>query len=281
MNLGGGNLGKSQSKVLRLYENGKPTTIREIEQYFLQLPMEQIPDVMKEYQLDSRAGVQGICKKYKEKHKKYVREHKRMKNLKEFDKVFTNNGEYILAGIDEAGRGPLAGPVVAAAVVFPKNIEILGIDDSKQVNEGNREILYDEIMKKAILVGVGIVEHDVIDEINILQATFRAMTEAVEKLKTLPQVLLVDGNQTIPQIADNYIQHAVVRGDKKSMSIAAASIIAKVTRDRIMRNYDRKYPGYGFSTNKGYGSNLHQRAIQDFGPTPIHRMTFIKNILKM
>lgn len=281
MNLGGGNLGKSQSKVLRLYNDGKPTTIREIEQYFLTLPMEQIPNEVKNYQLDSRVGVQNICKQYKEKHKKYVKEYRRMERLKEFDKVFTNNGEYILAGIDEAGRGPLAGPVVAAAVVLPKNIEILGINDSKQVNESNRERLYDEIMEKAILVGVGIVGPDVIDEINILQATFRAMTEALTKLKTLPQVLLIDGNQTIPQITDDYIQHAVVRGDTKSMSIAAASIIAKVTRDEIMRNYDRKYPDYGFFSNKGYGSNHHQRALQEFGPTPIHRMSFIKNILNM
>lgn len=282
MNLGVGNLEKSQSKVLKVFDDGGyvAMTIKAIKEYFLLLPIQQIPTAIEKFKSDPRVGVQDICRQYENKYTADVKDRERLKNMKEFDQVFTNNGQYLLAGVDEAGRGPLAGPVVAAAVVFPADVDILGIDDSKKISEEKRERLYDEIMEKAISVGVGIVDSTVIDEINILQATFKAMREAIASVKVSPEVLLIDGNQAIPKFTEDIEQHAVIRGDSKSLSIAAASIIAKVTRDRIMIAYDEIYPEYVFKSNKGYGSNLHQWAIQDIGPCPIHRKTFIKNILK-
>lgn len=254
-------------------------TIQETKAYFMSLPMKGIPGAIEKLQADPRAGIQTICKQYERKYKLYEKDKSRMDKFKEFDQVFANNGQYILVGIDEAGRGPLAGPVVAAAVILPADIDIVEINDSKKINEDNRERLYDEIMEKAISVGVGIVEADVIDEINILQATFEAMRIAVADLNVVPEVLLVDGNQTIPKLANDMTQHAVTKGDAKSISVAAASIIAKVTRDRMMKEYHEIYPDYLFRSNKGYGSVLHQRALQEIGPCPIHRTSFIKKIL--
>ncbi len=181
-----------------------------------------------------------------------------------------------ICGIDEVGRGPLAGPVVAGAVILPKGARIPYVNDSKKLSEKKREALYDVIMEQAVSVGIGMSDHEKIDEINILQATYAAMREAISKLDQQPDLLLNDA-VTIPEV--NIRQVPIVKGDAKSMSIAAASIIAKVTRDRMMVEYDSVYPGYGFASNKGYGTAVHIEALKSLGPTPIHRRSFIKNFV--
>lgn len=181
-----------------------------------------------------------------------------------------------ICGIDEVGRGPLAGPVVASAVILPKDCDILYINDSKKLSEKKREMLYDEIMEKAVAVGIGIVGPERIDEINILQATYEAMREAISKLSVQPDLLLNDAVKipgvTLPQVS-------IIKGDAKSASIGAASIIAKVTRDRMMVEYDSIFPEYGFAANKGYGTAIHIAALKELGPTPIHRRSFISNFV--
>ena len=174
------------------------------------------------------------------------------------------------------GRGPLAGPVVAGAVILPKNCDILYLNDSKKLSEKMRETLYDEIMEKAVAIGIGIVSPQRIDEINILQATYEAMRMAISKLNVQPDLLLNDA-VTIPEVSIRQVP--IIKGDAKSASIAAASIIAKVTRDRLMVQYEEVLPGYGFASNKGYGSASHIQAIKEIGTTPIHRQSFIKNFL--
>jgi ribonuclease HII len=188
-----------------------------------------------------------------------------------FEKRLFLQGYLNVAGIDEAGRGALAGPVVAAAVVFPEGIEIAGIDDSKKLTPSKRESLFSLIMEKSLAVNVGIGEYDLIDEVNILQATLLSMKKAVLGLPTCPDYLLVDGNCSIPV---NIPQKAIIKGDSISFSIAAASIIAKVTRDRLMVEFDEIYPGYGFADHKGYGCASHLAAIAELGPCEIHRKTF-------
>ena len=179
-----------------------------------------------------------------------------------------------ICGIDEAGRGPLAGPVVAAAAVLPKDCQILYLNDSKKLSEKKRDLLFDEIKEKAVTYGVGIVSPQVIDEINILQATYEAMRQAISQLKVTPEILLNDA-VTIPGV--DIMQVPIIKGDAKSVSIAAASILAKVTRDRMMAEYDQIYPEYGFAKHKGYGTAAHIAALTEYGPCPIHRRTFIKN----
>lgn len=255
-------------------------TIKEIKQQFEEAAVEAIPELIGQFNEDPRKGVQKICEQYQRRYDAYLKEKDRVNLLIEFDKVFQDNENYMIAGIDEAGRGPLAGPVVAASVVLPYDIVLDGINDSKQLSEKERNRLYDEIMEKAISVGVGIVDANVIDRINILQATFRAMKKAVFSMKQFPDILLVDGNQVIPGINEDVAQHSVIGGDFKSISIAAASVIAKVTRDRIMVEYDSFYPEFHWDSNKGYGSPNHQWALREFGPTEIHRMSFLKNILR-
>ncbi len=175
------------------------------------------------------------------------------------------------AGVDEAGRGPLAGPVVAAAVMLQKEFQIPGLNDSKKLSHTKREKLFDEIKEKALYVGIGIVDNNEIDRINILQAALRAMEIAVENLKVSPDFLLIDGNQKTSLIIP---QKAIIKGDSKSTSIAAASIIAKVTRDRIMSEFDSQYPEYNFTKHKGYPTKEHYEMIKKYGPCPIHRKTF-------
>ena len=181
-----------------------------------------------------------------------------------------------IAGVDEVGRGPLAGPVVAAAVILPKDCEILYINDSKKLSKKKRELIVDEIVEKAIATGLGFVSPARIDEINILQATYEAMRLAVEDLSVSPSLLLVDA-VTIPGV--DIEQVPIIKGDSKSISIAAASILAKVTRDQIMAEYDERWPGYDFAKNSGYGTKSHREALQELGLTPIHRRTFVKGIL--
>ncbi len=192
-------------------------------------------------------------------------------DLYEMERSLRLSGVKHIAGIDEAGRGPLAGPVVAASVIFPPDLIIPEIDDSKKLSEKKREFLFDEISARAISVGVGIVNPDEIDEINILQATLKAMKLATLSLSTKPDLLLIDGINTIEF---DVPQRSVKRGDSLCASIAAASIIAKVTRDRMMCDAELKYPNFKFSTHKGYGTVAHLAEIRDHGPTPIHRMTF-------
>ncbi len=179
-----------------------------------------------------------------------------------------------ICGIDEAGRGPLAGPVVAGAVILPKDCQILYLNDSKKLSEKRREELFGEIIAKAVAWGVGTVPPQRIDEINILQATYEAMRQAIGRLSVTPQVLLNDA-VTIPRV--DILQVPIIKGDAKSVSIAAASIVAKVTRDHMMIEYDSLYPEYGFAKHKGYGTAAHNRALKEYGPCPIHRRTFIRN----
>jgi len=193
--------------------------------------------------------------------------------LKEFDKSFLNKNTKILAGVDEAGRGPLAGPVVAAAVIFENDFFIEGINDSKKLSEKVRERLFEEIISSAVSYGIGIVEPKEIDEINILQAALKAMKIAVEQLSPEPDLILIDGNKTFPS---NIPTQTIVKGDARSFSIATASIIAKVTRDRIMRELAEKHPGYSWEKNKGYGTKAHFKAIEKLGVTEFHRMSFLK-----
>ena len=194
--------------------------------------------------------------------------------MKRFEKEY-DSYSYI-CGIDEVGRGPLAGPVVAGTVILPKNCDILYLNDSKQLSEKKREELYEVIMEKAVSTGLGFVTPERIDEINILQATYEAMRMAIGELDPVPDLLLNDA-VTIPEVTIRQVP--IIKGDAKSISIAAASIIAKVTRDRLMTEYEKTYPGYGFAANKGYGSAEHIAAIRELGPTPIHRRSFIRNFL--
>ena len=194
--------------------------------------------------------------------------------MKVYEKEYESHGW--ICGIDEVGRGPLCGPVVASAVILPKDCQILYLNDSKKLSEKKREELYDVIMEQAIAVGVGMATPQRIDEINILQATYEAMRQAISNLNVKPAVLLNDA-VTIPEV--DIPQIPIIKGDAKSVSIAAASIIAKVTRDRMMVEYDRIYPGYDLASNKGYGTKVHMEALKTVGPCEIHRRTFIKNIV--
>ena len=197
-----------------------------------------------------------------------------LEGMREFENKYSDLA--YVAGIDEAGRGPLAGPVVAAAVILPKDIFLPFLNDSKKVTEKRRDVLFDEIKQNAIAYGIGIASNTLIDEINILQATYEAMREAINSLEKTPDVLLVDAVH-IPDI--NIKQVGIVKGDAKSVNIAAASILAKVTRDRIMVEYDKIYPEYGFASNKGYGTATHIAALKEVGPCAIHRKSFIGNFV--
>jgi ribonuclease HII len=192
-------------------------------------------------------------------------------DLLAFERHTLDRGFSRIAGIDEAGRGPLAGPVVAAAVILPAGLLIKGVNDSKKLSPDKREHLFEVIMDKAISVGIGMGSPELIDRINILQATRHAMLAAVSQLSPAPDFILIDGISTIESPIP---QKTIKKGDSLSISIAAASIIAKVTRDRLMRDMDIVYPGYGFAGHKGYGSTLHMEAIRCLGPSPMHRLTF-------
>ena len=205
---------------------------------------------------------------------KLKKEIERCELLKKYEKEYESFG--YICGIDEVGRGPLAGPVVACAVILPKDCDILYINDSKKLSEKKREELYDVIMEKAVAVGIGYASHERIDEINILQATYEAMRQAISKLSVKPDILLNDA-VTIPGV--DIKQVPIIKGDAKSISIGAASIVAKVTRDRLMVEYDKEWPQYNFASNKGYGSAAHIAALKEYGPCKIHRRSFIKNFV--
>ena len=205
------------------------------------------------------------------------KEEQRLNELKEIDKSYFKEGYNYICGIDEAGRGPLAGPVVVAAVIMPKDTMIEGVNDSKKVSEKKREKLYELIIEEAISYSVGIVDQNEIYRINILNATKAGLTEAVRTLKVKPELILVDALTNIDTCGVPY--QSIIKGDAKSYSIAAASIIAKVTRDRIMREWDKVYPQYGFEKHKGYGTAAHISAIKENGLCPLHRLSFVKNII--
>ena len=205
------------------------------------------------------------------------KELERLKVLKEIENNMHKEGVKYICGIDEAGRGPLAGPVVVAAVIMPEDSMIEGVNDSKKVSEKKREALYDQILNEAIAYGIGIIDQKEIDEINILNATKKGLTTAVKGLKVRPDRIIVDALDKID--TDGIPYTPIIKGDAKCYSIAAASIIAKVTRDRIMREWDEVYPQYGFEKHKGYGTKAHIDAIKEYGPTPLHRKSFIKNFI--
>lgn len=227
------------------------------------------------YREDTRSGVQALIRRSEKQRETLEKETARIYQLQQYERDYEKEG--LICGIDEVGRGPLAGPVVAGAVILPKNCEILYLNDSKQLSAEKREQLYDVILEHAVAVGIGIVSPQRIDEINILRATYEAMRQAIEKLNPQPAVLLNDAVR-IPQVAIQQVP--IIKGDAKSVSIAAASIVAKVTRDRMMEQYEEVFPGYGFARNKGYGSKEHIEALQTMGPTAIHRRSFIGHFVK-
>ena len=205
------------------------------------------------------------------------KELERLQAMLEIENALYEKGYQFICGIDEAGRGPLCGPVVAAAVVLPRGECIEGVNDSKKLSEKKREVVYEEITKKALAIGIGISDVEVIEEVNILNATKIAMKKALDSLKIKPDFVLVDGNQMIEIPIEG---QTVVSGDARSESIAAASIIAKVTRDHLLLEYDKVYPEYGFAKHKGYGTKMHTEAIAKYGLTPIHRPSFCKKFVK-
>lgn len=248
--------------------------IAEIRAEFETASMEEQRRLREVYREDDRSGVRKLIEKSRKAEEALRTEKLRMEHMMEYERKYEHLG--YLCGIDEVGRGPLAGPVVACAVILPKDHEILYLNDSKKLSAKKREELYEVIQKEAVSIGVGMTSPARIDEINILQATYEAMRQAVSKLSVCPQLLLNDA-VTIPQI--EIPQVPIIKGDAKSASIAAASIVAKVTRDRLMVEYDKAMPGYGFASNKGYGSSEHIEALKKYGPSPIHRASFITHFV--
>ena len=244
--------------------------IREIRQEFDRVSGQDIYKLLDEYRDDPRKGVRRLIESKEKEMAALERERARIEELCRFEKEYSDLG--FICGIDEVGRGPLAGPVVAGAVILPRGARILYINDSKKLSAKKREELYEIINNEAVSVAFGIVSPERIDQINILNATYEAMRQAIASLKVRPDILLNDA-VTIPGI--DIPQVPIIKGDAKSISIGAASIMAKVFRDRMMVDYDSVYPGYGFASNKGYGSKDHMEAIKRLGPCPIHRRSFL------
>ncbi|CAD0162484.1 ribonuclease HII [Streptococcus thermophilus] len=230
------------------------------------------------FEEDSRTGVQAAIRKRRKAILAELAEEERLETLLNYEKSLYARGIELIAGVDEVGRGPLAGPVVAAAVILPKLCKIKGLNDSKKIPKSKHEAIYNQVMKEAVAVGIGITDNYVIDDVNIYEATKLAMIEAIEKLNPQPEHLLIDAmNLDLP-----IEQTSIIKGDANSLSIAAASIVAKVTRDKMMADYEQEFPGYAFAKNAGYGTKEHLSGIDKFGITPIHRRSFepIKSIIK-
>ena len=240
------------------------------------LEVRKIPQAVEEFMGDERKGVIKLVASAQKRYENYLNELKRLEEISAYEKECYLNGCTYVAGIDEVGRGPLAGPVVTAVVILKKGAMIEGINDSKKLSEAKREELYDIIVKEAVDYSIGIVSPAEIDEINILQATYKAMKQCLNGLKVKPDYILVDA-VTIPNIEIK--QKGIIKGDAKSISIGAASIVAKVTRDRLMKDYSEIFPEYDFEQNKGYGSPKHIKAIKEIGICPIHRRSFVKNFM--
>lgn len=248
--------------------------IGDIKEKFKNCKDEELADFIETYGSDPRSGVISLCSQACKRMADIEKEYARLEEISKYEREYGQYG--LICGIDEVGRGPLAGPVVAGAVILPKDCKIKYINDSKNLSAKMRDMLYDEIMEKAVAVGIGFVSEKRIDEINILNATYEAMREAIDKLGVKPDILLNDA-VTIPKV--DIRQVPIIKGDAKSISIGAASIVAKVTRDRFMEEMAKKYPQYDFASNKGYGSAKHIAAIKEHGPCEIHRKTFISNFL--
>ncbi len=252
----------------------KELSVAEAKELLLKAGEEELPELAKRLGQAEKAGVRKLAEQAEKRMAALQAERERMNALWKYEREHADCR--FICGVDEAGRGPWVGPVVAGAVIFPKDCDILYINDSKKLSEKKREELYDVILEKAVSWGVGIVSPQRIDEINILQATYEAMREAIRSLDPQPDLLLNDAVK-IPGIS--IAQIPIVKGDAKSASIGAASILAKVTRDRIMREYDSQYPEFHFAKNKGYGTAVHIEALRRLGPTPIHRRSFIKDYI--
>lgn len=250
-------------------------SIQQIKEQLQAASIEELPAFITANSPDERGGVQKLVASAYKRLEAHEKEVKRIEQLKAYEREYAAYAN--ICGIDEVGRGPFAGPVVAGAVILPKDCDILYINDSKQLSEKKREELYDVIMEKAVSCAVGYASPQRIDEINILQATYEAMRAAISHLAVQPDLLLNDA-VTIPGVS--IPQVPIIKGDAKSISIGAASIIAKVTRDRLMVEYDKVYPEYDFAGNKGYGSAAHIAALKKYGPTPIHRRSFIHSFVK-
>jgi ribonuclease HII len=244
-------------------------TIQEIELLLAKINQMNHPEV-KLLMMDERKGVQQVLKRWMKKIEIEQKSRAKFVEMTEFENKYWQMGYGRIAGVDEVGRGPLAGPVVSAAVILPKNFDLIGIDDSKKLSEKKRNEYYHVIQECAISIGIGIVEPEIIDKINIYQATKKAMSIALHSLSIQPEVLLIDAME----LETPYVTESIIKGDAKSISIAAASIIAKVTRDKMMEDYSIKYPEYQFESNMGYGTSVHLEAIVRYGITPIHRKSF-------
>lgn len=251
-------------------------SIKDIKDELMSCEIEEINQKIEKYKYDERKGVQTAIISAEKRLKKYNDEEERLENILKYERECYSKNFELVAGVDEVGRGPLAGPVVAGVVILPKNCKIHGVNDSKKLTEKKRIELDKIIKEKAIAYGIGIVDHETIDKINILQATYQAMREAINSLEVKPEFILNDAVY-IPDV--KIPQKGIVGGDGKSISIAAASIIAKVYRDELMKEYGEKYPEYGFESNKGYGSATHLATLQSNGVCDIHRKTFLKNLL--
>ena len=244
-------------------------TIKEIKEALAKITELSSP-LFKEFEKDSRSGVQKEIQKRKKEIQAEIDENLRLEAMLSYEKEFYAQGLSLIAGVDEVGRGPLAGPVVAAAVILPKNCKIKGLNDSKKTPKKKHQEIFQAVKNNALAIGIGIMDNHVIDQVNIYEATKLAMKEAISQLEPQPEHLLIDAMRLDLPIT----QTSIIKGDANSLSIAAASIIAKVTRDNIMANYDQEFPGYDFSQNAGYGTAKHLEGIEKHGVTPIHRTSF-------
>ena len=244
-------------------------TIKEIKEALAKITELESP-LFKEFEKDSRTGVQKEIERHKKSIQAEIDENLRLEGMLSYEKELYAQGISLIAGVDEVGRGPLAGPVVAAAVILPKNCKIKGLNDSKKIPKKKHEEIFQAVKDKALAIGIGIMDNHVIDQVNIYEATKLAMKEAISKLDLQPEHLLIDAMKLDLPIT----QTSIIKGDANSLSIAAASIIAKVTRDKIMANYDKEFPGYDFSQNAGYGTTKHLEGLEKHGVTPIHRKSF-------
>lgn len=244
-------------------------TIKEIKELLATIGNLDSP-IFKELAKDSRAGVQKEIQKRKQAIQAEIDENFRLESMLSYEKELYDKGISFIAGVDEVGRGPLAGPVVAAAVILPQNCKIKGLNDSKKIPKKKHEEIFQAVKEKALAIGIGVMDNHVIDQVNIYEATKLAMKEAIAQLQIKPEHLLIDAMELDLPIS----QTSIVKGDANSLSIAAASIVAKVTRDKIMANYDQEFPGYDFSQNAGYGTAKHLEGIAKLGIIPIHRTSF-------
>ena len=244
-------------------------TIKEIKECLATIDRLDHP-LFEELIADGRAGVQAAISKRKRELQKQVEEDLRLEKMLAYEKELYAQGIQLIAGVDEVGRGPLAGPVVATAVILPENCKIPGLNDSKKIPKSKHQAIYQAVLGQALSVGIGVKDNQVIDQVNIYEATKLAMLEAIQELDQQPQHLLIDAMKLDLPIS----QTSIIKGDANSLSIAAASIVAKVTRDQMMAAYDQEYPGYDFGQNSGYGTSKHLEGLEKHGVTPIHRRSF-------